>query len=200
VHVHVSRIAIIGTLGIVACAGNPKPKIYGTAADLTPTVEIVGTTPLPLRLRIVPPQAEYVAAFYVIPGQRIQKLFPTDSSGSTLMSPGAQEVATSFANVPVVDSTRLLRRPGRAQPPVDASANPQGGSTRDNRSNAFQGTGFVLVYASRDSLSFRTLNDRVIGVSTPGYTDEALNAVTKLIHAAATGPGPWSAIAVPFKP
>jgi hypothetical protein len=196
--VAVSRIALIVTLGIVACAGNPKPKIFGTAADLAPTVEIVGTTPLPQHLRIIPTQPEYVAAFYVIPGQRIQKLFPTDTTGSQLLSPGPQEVATSYATRPTVDTTRLLRRPGRIQPPVDA--NPQGGSSRDSRSSQYQEMGFVLVYAGKDSLSYKTLNDRVVGVSTPGYADEALNAVTKLIHAATTGSGAWSAIAVPFKP
>lgn len=194
---HVSRIAIVGTLVIGACASNPKPKTFGTAADLTPTVEIVGTTPLPLHLRIVPPQPAYVAAFYVIPGQRIQKLFPTDSSGSQLLPRGVQEVATSFATRPTDDSSRLLRRPGRVQPPVDASGNPQGGSRGSDR---FQETGYVLVYAAKDSLSFKTLNDRVIGVSTPGYADEALNAVTKLVRAATTGNGPWSAVAVPFRP
>ena len=197
---HVYRIAIIGTLGMIACTSNPKPKTFGTAADLTPAVEIVGTTPLPMHLRIAPPQPEYVAAFYVIPGQRIQMIFPADTVGSQLLSPGVQEVATAFATRPTVDSSRLLRRPGRLQPPFDASANPQGGSSRDARSSQFQETGFVLVYAAKDSLSYKTLNDRVIGVSTPGYTDEALNAVTKLIRAATTGSGPWSAIAVPFRP
>jgi hypothetical protein len=200
-HVHVSRITIIGMLGIAACAGNPKPKIFGTAADLTPTVEIVGTNPLPLHIRIGSPQSAYVSAFYVIPGQRTQMLFPADSAGSKLLPAGSQEVATSFATRTVTDSSRLLRRPPRAQPPVDASGIPQGGSSSgDPRANAFQETGFVLVYVSKDSLSFKTLNDRVIGVSLPGYTDEAFNTVTKLIRAASTGAGPWSAVAVPFKP
>jgi hypothetical protein len=57
---------------------------------------------------------------------------------------------------------------------------------------------FVLVYASEDSLSLKSLNDRVIGVSLPGYTDEAFNTVTKLIRSTAAGTGAWSAIAVPF--
>jgi hypothetical protein len=198
--VHVSRIAILGTVGIAACAGNPKPKMFGTAADLTPTVEIVGTTPLPLHLRIAPPQPEYVAAFFVTPGQRIQRLFPTDSTGSQLLPASSQEIATSFATRPTVDTSRLLRRPGRAQPPVDASGNSQSGSPGGNRSGQFQESSFVLVYASKDSLNYKTLNDRVIGVSVPGYADEALNAVTKLIRAASTGSGPWSAIALSFRP
>ena len=186
-------------MSVAACAGAPKPKTCGTTADLTPAVEIVGTTPLPLRLRIAPPQPSYVAAFYVIPGQRTQQLFPADSSGSKLLSAGAQEIETSFATRTVGDSSRLLRRPGRAQPPSD---NPQGGSSGDRRGGGgmFQEMAYVLVYASKDSLNSKTLNDRVIGVSIPGYTDEALNAVTKLIRGASTGGGPWSAIAVPFKP
>ena len=98
-----------------------------------------------------------------------------------------------------MDSSRLLRRPGRPQPTGDASGNPQGGSPGNSR-GSFQEQGFVLVYAAKDSLSFKVVNDRVIGVSIPGYADEALNAVTKLIRAASTGTGPWSAIAVPFRP
>lgn len=195
---HVSRIAIIGALGVVACASNPKPKFFGTAPDLTPAVEIVGTTPLPLHLRITPTQPSYVSAFYVVPGQRTQRLFPTDSSGSALLEPVTQEVATAFARTPVVDSSRLLRRPNRAQPPADPQGN-QGGAQRDTR-GSFQELGYVVVYAAKDSLNSKALNDRVIGISVPGYTDEALSAVTKLIRAAATGPGPWSIIAVPFKP
>jgi hypothetical protein len=199
--VDVSRIATLAALGLIACAGNPKPKTFGTAADLTPAVEILGTTPLPLHLRIASPQPAYVAAFFVIPGQRIQKLYPTDSSGSQLLPAGAQDVATAFATRPTIDSSRLLRRPGRVQPPAgDASGNPQGGPPGGGRGGQFQETGYVLVYAGQDSLSYKTLNDRVIGVSTPGYADEALNAVTKLIRAATTGNGRWSAIALPFRP
>jgi hypothetical protein len=37
---------------VAACAGNPKPKTFGTAPALTPAVEILGNDRLPLHLRV----------------------------------------------------------------------------------------------------------------------------------------------------
>jgi hypothetical protein len=197
--VHVTRFATIGCLGILsaACAGNPKPKTFGNAPDLTPMVEIVGNDRLPLHLRLDLPQSAHIAAFYVIPGQGTQMLYPADSTGSKPLPAGVQEVSTLFAVRPAIDSSRLLRRPQqRATPPGDQGM-PQGGGQR--RINGMEDAAFVLVYASKDPLTYQTLNDRVIGVSLPGYENEAFNTVTKLVRTAATGTGPWTAIAVPFR-
>jgi hypothetical protein len=200
--VHFDRIAQFGLLSalVVDCAGNPKPKTFGNAPDLTPNVEILGNDRLPLHLRVELPQPAQVAAFYVIPGEGTQMLFPADSTGSKPLPAGVQELSTWFATRALNDSSRLLRRPQRTPPPVDATGIPQGGSSSDDRrANGIQEAGFVLVYAGHDSLSFKELNDRVIGVSIPGYSDEAFNTVTKLLRSAATGRGPWTAIAVPFR-
>jgi hypothetical protein len=182
----------------VACAGNPKPKTFGTASNLTPTVEILGNDRLPLHLRVEMPQSAHVAAFYVVPGEGTQLLFPADSSGSKVLPAGVQEISTRFANRALNDSSRLLRRPGRAPAPVDAQGIPQGGVPGERRANGFNETGYVLVYVSQDSLSYKTLNDRVIGVTIPGYSDEAFSTVTKLVRGASSGSAPWAAIAVPF--
>lgn len=185
---------------LAGCAGNPRPKTFGTAAELTPTVEILGNDRLPLHLRIEMPHAAQVAAFYVVPGEGTQLLYPADSSGSKTLPAGVQEISTAFAARALNDSSRLLRRPQRAAPPVDATGIPQGGSSvNESRANGIQEAGFVLVYVSRDSLEYKTLNERVIGVSLPGYQDEAFNTITKLLRNAATGTGPWTAIAVPFR-
>jgi hypothetical protein len=200
--VPITRLAIIGLLGAltVGCAGNPKPKTFGNAPDLTPGVEILGNDRLPLHLRVDLPQAAHVAAFYVIPGESTQLLYPADSSGSKPLPAGVQEISTWFANRALNDSSRLLRRPQRAAPPVDATGIPQGGSSSsDRRANGIQEAGFVLVYVAKDGLTYKTLNDKVIGVSLPGYQDEAFSTVTKLVRSASSGPGPWTAIAVPFK-
>jgi hypothetical protein len=126
-------------------------------------------------------------------------LWPADSTGSRPLPAGVQEIATWFATRSVTDSTRLLRRPQR--PPPSTTDVQQGGSGGGQRSGSpFGVESFILVYAAQDSLSFKTLNDRVIGVSLPGYTDEAFNTVTKLVRAATTGNGAWTAIAVPFRP
>jgi hypothetical protein len=183
---------------LAACAGNPKPKTFGTAGNLTPTVEILGNDRLPLHLRVEMPQAAHVAAFYVVPGEPTQMLFPADSSGSKRLPSGLQEISTRFANRALNDSSRLLRRPGRAPSPIDAQGIPQGGVPGDRRANGVMEAGYVLVYVSQDSLDYKTLNDRVIGVTIPGYSDEAFSTVTKLVRGASSGTSPWTAIAVPF--
>ncbi|MEO5568587.1 MAG: hypothetical protein ABIR92_08845 [Gemmatimonadaceae bacterium] len=183
----------------VACAGNPKPKTFGTAPALTPTVEILGNDRLPLHLRVEMPEPAHVAAFYVVPGEGTQMLFPADSAGSKRLPAGVQEIATRFTNRALNDSSRLLRRSGRVPPPMDAQGIPQGGAPGDRRANSVLETGYVLVYVSQDSLDFKLLNDRVIGVTIPGYSDEAFNTVTKLVRGAAIGgKSEWTAIAVPF--
>jgi hypothetical protein len=195
--VNSSRIAPVGFLvAMAACSAAPKPKVFGTAPNLTPAVQVVGNDRLPLHLRIDPAQPSYVTAFYVVPGEGTLLLYPADSTGSKLMPAGAQEVTTSLAMRSVVDTNRLLRRAPRGQQSVPSGA-PQGVPGQGRGSMDMTGA-FVLVYASADSLAYKTLNERVIGVSLPGYTDEAFNTVTKLIRSAASGSGAWSAIAVPF--
>ncbi len=192
-------LALVSLALAVACAGNPKPRTFGTASKLTPTVEILGNDRLPLHLRVDMPEAAHVAAFYVVPGEGTQLLFPADSTGSKRLPAGIQEISTRFANRALNDTSRLLRRPGRAPAPIDAQGIPQGGGPGDNRrANGLNEAGYVLVYVSQDSLSFKTLNDRVIGVTIPGYSDEAFSTVTKLVRGASSGSSPWAAIAVPF--
>lgn len=181
-----------------SCAGNPKPRTFGTAASLTPTVEVLGNDRLPLHLRVDMPEAAHVAAFYVVPGEGTQLLFPADSTGSKRLPAGLQEISTRFAARALNDSSRLLRRPGRAAPPVDAQGIPQGGSPGERRANGLNEAGYVLVYVSQDSLDYKLLNDRVIGVTIPGYSNEAFSTVTKLVRGTASGSSPWTAIAVPF--
>jgi hypothetical protein len=194
--VHAIRFVTIGFVVILAasCAGNPKPKTFGTAAALTPTVEVLGSDRLPLHLRVEMPEPAHVSAFYVVPGEGTQLLFPADSTGSKRLPAGVQEISTRFASRALNDSSRLLRRPARTPPPMDAQGIPQGGSPGERRANGLNEVGYILVYVSQDSLDFKTLHDRVIG----GYSDEAFSTVTKLVRGAASGSSPWTAIAVPF--
>src|SRR3954469_1759895 len=92
-------------LGLAACAGNPKPKTFGTASNLTPTVEILGNDRLPLHLRVEMPQAAQVGPFSGVPGEGTQLLFPADSAGSKRLPAGVQEIATRFANRALNDSS-----------------------------------------------------------------------------------------------
>lgn len=181
--------------GVVACAGTPKPKVFGPAPSMAPSVELANGERLPMHIKVVQPQSSYLSVFYVVPGEGTQLLYPTDSSGSKLVPAGEQQLTTAFATKPTNDTTRLLRRPARQ---TDRSQQQQ----NEGRGGGYgmMQESFILVYAANDSLAYKTLAERVIGVTVPGYNDEAFNTVTKLIRTASTGNGSWSAIAVSAKP
>jgi hypothetical protein len=199
--VHVIRYltaATVGALGL-GCSSNPQPKTFGTAT-LTPTVEIVGNDRLPTHLRINLPQSAQVAAFYVAPGAPTLLLYPADSAGSKRLPGGTQDITTAMANRELVDTTRLLRHPPRGNPQPDVLGN-QGADVPPSRGGPGQQIqGFVVVYALSDSLDGQLVANRVVGVSLPGYQDEAFNTINKLVRAASRGTGPWAAVAVPFRP
>jgi len=189
------RIILCGTVaaGLAACSATPKPKLFGTAPSMAPSVELAVGERLPMHIKVVQPQSSYLSVFYVVPGEGTQLLYPTDSSGSKLVPAGEQQLTTAFATRPSNDTTRLLRRPSR-QPSTQQQPEGRGGGY------GMMQDSFVLVYTSSDSLAYKTLTERVIGVTVPGYNDEAFNTVTKLIRGASTGNGAWSAIAVSAKP
>ena len=160
----------------------------------TSTEKDLGTRPSTFAARVEAAWADaWEANVVVVPGEGTQLLFPADSTGSKRLPAGVPEISTRFASRALNDSSSLLRRPGRAPSPVDAQGIPQGGAPGDRRANGFNEAGYVLVYVSEDSLSYKTLNDRVIGVTIPGYSDEAFNTVTKLVRGASSGSAPWAA-------
>jgi hypothetical protein len=195
--VFVTAIRVVGfatLLAAVACSGTPKPKVFGTPA-LAPTVEVAAGERTPMHIKLTQPQSSYVSVFFVVPGEGTQLLYPTDSTGSKLLPAGEQELTTVFAEKPTVDTTRLLRRPGRPQQPQGDMDRGGGG-----RSGYSMQDSFILVYTATDSLAYKAIVDKVVGVTVPGYNDEAFNTVTKLIRSASTGNGRWSAVALPARP
>lgn len=163
---------------------------------MAPSVELALGERLPAHIKVVQPQSSYLSVFYVVPGEGTQLLYPTDSSGSKLVPAGEQQLTTVFAEKPKADTTRLLRRPGR-----QTDQQNQGGREGGGRGGyGPMQDSFILVYTSKDSLNYSALTERVIGVTVPGYNDEAFNTVTKLIRAASSGSGAWSAVAVPARP
>jgi hypothetical protein len=201
--VHVTRYLTAAALSglALACSSNPEPKTFGSAPTLAPTVEILGDDRLPTHLRLSLPQSAQVAAFYVSPGAATLLLYPVDSGGSKRLPSGTQEITTTMANRALIDTSRLLRRPQRGGSQQPEILGNQGADVPQQRGGpAQQADGFVVVYALSDSLDPQLVASRVVGVSLPGYQDEAFNTINKLVRAASKGSGPWAAVAVPFRP
>ena len=86
---HVSRSIATGLvlIGAAACAGNPKPKTFGTAPALTPTVEVLGNDRLPLHLRVEMPESAHVAAFSVAVNVPVQVMPPSTELSADSVPP-----------------------------------------------------------------------------------------------------------------
>ena len=66
------RIASLTLLGLgvtaLACAGNPKPRLYGVAPSLAAQVEVPNDGRLPTQVTVDMPQQAHMAMFFVVPG------------------------------------------------------------------------------------------------------------------------------------
>jgi hypothetical protein len=184
--------------GSVACAA-AKPRTYGAYADLAPKVAGKSGERVPQHVTIDIARPANVAVFLVVPGRASQLLFPADSTQSGFLQAGPHEVQTSIGRLALTDSARLVRRPN--QP----SMNPNDPRQQRNRAGAFPDNsilnrGYLLIYASPDSLPYSVLSTRVNGVSIPIEDSDALNTVTKLIRETTHTTGTWAAYATEFAP
>lgn len=186
----------------VACA-SAKPHVFGEFNDLAPRVAPVQGERIPQHLTVQLGRPANVAVFYVVPGRGSTLLFPQDSTASQYVEAGSHLVQTAQAGLTPTDSSRLLRIPGGG-----GVARPQGGRTQ-NRSGfgrdslpmpMFNQRGYLLVFASQQPLTYRTLTSRVAGISIPIDDDDALNTVIKLIRETTQINGPWAAFASDYPP
>lgn len=180
-----------------ACAA-AKPHTYGAYADLTPKVSAKSGERTPAHVTIDLARPANVAVFLVIPGRASQLLFPADSTQSGYVQAGAHEVETSVAKLAVTDSARLIRRPNERINPNDPRQ--QRGRNAGLGDNSILNRGYLLIYASQDSLPYSILSTRVNGISIPIEDNDALNTVTKLIRETTHTTGTWAAYATEFSP
>ena len=185
--------------GLVACAA-AKPHTYGNYNDLAPKVSPKSGERVPAHLTIDLAKAANVAVFLVVPGRASQLLFPADSTQSGFVQAGPHEVETSVAKATLTDSARLVRRPN--QPPLNPNdpRQQQRGRMGGFPDQSILMRGYLLIYASPDSLPYSTLATRVNGISIPIEDDDALNTVTKLIRETTRTTGTWAAYATEFSP
>jgi hypothetical protein len=187
--------------GSVACAA-AKPHTFGNYNDLTPKVTPKTGERTPQHITIDVARPSNVAVFLVVPGRGSQLLFPADSTQSGFVQAGAHEVETSIVRLALTDSARLIRRPnqGSINPndPRQQQRSRNGGFDPSN--NPLLNRGYLLIYATQDSLPYSVLSTRVSGVTIPIEDDDALNTVTKLIRETTHTTGTWAAYATEFSP
>lgn len=195
----VALAGIAGTTGLAlsACAP-PKPHLYGEYASIAPVVTPQKGERLPQHLTVTVKQPANVAIFLVVPGRGSQLLYPTDSTQSAYLTAGVHQITTTVGKNALSDTSRLIRRP--SQFPGTRGANGRGGIARDTLGMSILGHGYLLVYATPDSLPYSTLSTRVSGISIPIDDDDALATVTKLIRETTHTTGTWAAYATDFPP
>lgn len=184
---------------LTGCAAS-KPHTFGDYDALAPKVTPKQGERTPQHLTVQLSRAANVAIFLVVPGSGSRLLFPADSISSGHLDAGTHVVETAAGRMALSDSSRLIRRP--AQPPGQGR---QPSGTRGRNSNDIMGgmgltRGYLLVYASQDSLPYSTLATKVSGISIPIEDDDALNTVTKLIRSTTHTTGQWAAYATDFPP
>lgn len=183
--------------GSVACAA-AKPHTFGNYDDLAPKVSPKSGERTPQHLMIDLAKPANVAVFFVVPGRASQLLFPADSTQSGFVQAGTHEVQTSVGKLALTDSARLIRRPGQPTNPNDPRQQQRGRMGFPDNSILMRG--YLLIYASPDSLPYSILSTRVNGISIPIEDNDALNTVTKLIRETTHTTGTWAAYATEFSP
>ena len=185
--------------GLVACAA-AKPHTFGNYNDLSPKVTPKTGERVPQHVTIDLAKPANVAVFLVVPGRASQLLFPADSTQSGFVQAGAHEVETSVGKAALTDSARLIRRPNQPGTNPNDPRQQQRGRMGGFPDNSMLMRGYLLIYASPDSLPYSVLATRVNGITIPIEDDDALNTVTKLIRETTHTTGTWAAYATEFSP
>lgn len=187
---------VVATLAGCAAA---KPRTYGAYNDLTPKVTAQQGERAPQHVTVELSRPANVAVFLVVPGGVTRLLFPADSMASAHMESGSHTVETAMARVTLTDSSRLMRRPGgQPQGPTGTRPTNSRNGRLDQSGLGLNARGYLLVYATADSLPYATLATRVAGISVPIDDSDALNTVTKLIHQVTKTTGTWAAFATEY--
>lgn len=194
----ISSIALI--VALAACA-SAAPIQLGDTQALAPRIDPVAKEAVPLHVQVAIARPANVAVFFVLPGRGATLLYPIDSSSPTRLTAGAHILTTSLAARAARDSARTPHpnTTGAPLPLPNAAnrANPAEVMSADSLGHV--GTdGYLLLYATDDSLDFNTLRNRVTGVTIPIENDAAVSTVTKLIKATTRGTGAWAAYSSEF--
>ena len=186
----------------VACAA-AKPHTFGSYNDIGPRVAPVQGERSPQHLTVNLNRASNVAILFVVPGAPTRLLFPVDSMQGSRVEAGSHTVETVLARGGALsDTSRLARRPNNGNNPPNGRQGQNRGVRGgfDQNGNSLLSHGYLLMYATSDSLPFSVLSTKVAGISVPIDDDDALNTVTKLVRETTRSRGTWAAYATDFPP
>jgi hypothetical protein len=196
-------VPALAIAALAACA-SVGAKQFGQYASISPRVAGAANERVPLHVTVDLGQSANVAVFYVIPGRGATLLFPSDSTMSGFLEAGSHPLTTALTKELMSgDSSRLVRLPTNTRTPTSSrgrSGFPNDTSRLGADRFSLAVRGMLLVYASQEPLSYAALKTKVIGISIPMEDTEALNTVTKLIHATTKGGQPWAAYSTEFNP
>jgi len=191
-------LLVAGAAGALAGCASNAPHTFGQYPPLSPKITATKGERRPVHLTVTLQQPANVAVFLVVPGSGSLLLYPADSTESTHMDAGTHAITTAEAKLVLSDSMRLARRPTQTRGSVQRSRN---GIGRDSLpSLGFNQHGYLLLFATQDTLTYAALSQRVSGLSIPIDDDDALNTVTKLIRETDHVTGAWAGYATDFPP
>ncbi len=182
-----------------ACAA-PKPHTFGAYNDLGPKVSAASGQRSPRTITVGLNRPANVAVFLVVPGRGSQLLFPADSTQSPHLESGSHTVTTALARTNA-DTSRNARRPNQQEPNNGRQGRSANGRGNFDPSNGAGTTrGYLLVFATQDSLPYTTLEKSAGDSSTAFYVADALKTDTNLFRQQPTATGQWAAYATEFTP
>src|SRR6185503_3545729 len=173
----------------------------GNYQAIAPRIDAVPKEAIPLHVQVALARPENAAVFFVVPGRGATLLYPTDSAMSPRLTAGAHILATTLAERAARDSTRVVHPNTQGSPlPMPATDRRISAATVMSADSTGRVTsdGYLLLYATDDSLDYTTLRNRVTGVTIPIESDAALQTVTMLIKGTTRSRGQWAAYSTEF--
>lgn len=186
-----ARLLSLVLLAVAGCASGPATHRLGSYGTFAPTFTTPQNERTPTQMTVDLKQPSFVAVLFVVPGRGSTLVYPTDSITSNHVSAGKSTIPIHFSQQPFNRDSiiALLQRDrnGTRRTPRDSAARDSAmqqrfGSLRDP-GPAASSIGYLLLVASKDSISYPMLRRRVENVTIPIDDDEALSTVMKLVKA-----------------
>jgi hypothetical protein len=194
----IPKVAVL--VGLTACAAS-APIQLGNYQAIAPRIDPVAKEAIPLHVQVALGRPENVAVFFVVPGRGATLLYPVDSASPTRLTAGAHILTTVLAQRTTRDSLHIAHPNTTGAPLQMPNTGPRNSAATVMSADSVgrvSTDGYLLLFATDDSLDYNTLQNRVTGISIPIENDAAVSTVTKLIKGTIRGNGAWAAYSTEF--
>jgi hypothetical protein len=184
-----------------ACASAPQPRELGQYSVLTPRLAVVDSERPPRNLTVDLAAPASIVVVYVAPGRSTRIVYPADSATAPRLSAGTQRITATWPRPRALpDSARRdsIARANRARTRRDANvpSNTQRIAALPDPEAGLAPFGYLLLFATPQSLQYGEVRRRVEGVTTPLDANEALNAIAKQVRSTLDPSAPWAGYAL----